>query len=179
MEISFRAGIPGQLLDADLANRLHRVFLYKFFRGAHAYKKPVFDVPKREFSEKKLWNFNLSGPYIDEELGSVACDRSILLAPFFKNARSVFWFEGGRLNKKYPHQFFRAIPEDFSDYFFDPVRSQVYSSGLVYIFDTSFGWFINVRDSLVTFPKDQSDYLFNLCLRNQTWNDRDRAFGDH
>ncbi|MCC4607772.1 hypothetical protein LL967_07795 [Xanthomonas campestris pv. zinniae] len=162
IEMLHNLKIPGRPLDEGLSGRMHRVFLYKFFRGSHAYRKPIFDVSKREFSEKKLWNFNLSGPYIDDHLNSMICDRGILLAPFFKKTDSVFWFEGGRMDKKHPHNFFCAKPEDLSDYFFDPIRSQVYSSGLLYIFDTSFCWFIRVRDSLVASPKDQSDYVFNL-----------------
>lgn len=173
INVKHELNIPGRSLDSVLAGKMHKVFLYKFFRGTHVYKKPVFDTSIRKFSEKRKWSFNFSGPYIDGHLHSVTCDRSVLLAPFFKDANTIFWFEGGRFDKNGPHRFFCAESRDLSEYFYDPMRSEVYSSGLLYIFDKSFDWFIHVRDSLVAFPKDQSDYVFNLYSRNLISIDRD------
>lgn len=53
INMEHKLNIPGRSLDSVLAGKMHKVFLYKFFRGTHAYKKPVFDSSIRKFSERK------------------------------------------------------------------------------------------------------------------------------
>lgn len=155
--------IPGEKINLDISRRIHRIFIYKIFRTHHAYKKEYFDKQKGRFSEKKIWQFSYAGPYDPgEDLEIIGTNREILKAPFFHETGRVIWIEGGRNNKRVPHDMFCATSKEITDYFLDANRACNYSSGLIYIFNESMDWAIRIRSSLRINAVDDADYIYQV-----------------
>jgi hypothetical protein len=157
---------PGFLLDPESSSRLHRVFLYKFFRGSHAIKEIFFDKRSMAFSNEMKWKFNYSGPYLGSHFKDFVTDRSIFSRDFFQHEERVFIFEGGRFNKKNPQQFYCAKPNDVEYFFQHSSDMTLYGSDVLYVFGGGFDWFIHVRASLKPNYIDETDYIYQYYSKN-------------
>lgn len=157
--------LPGELIEIGQSVRLHKVFLYKFFRGSYVTKKKCFDRATMSHSGKETWSFNFSGPYLYDSSMRLVGDRTVLDQNFFQKENQVFLFEGGRFNRKTPPKFYCTNPKQASAFLREERSMACYSSDVLYVVAGSFDWFIHVRASLRDESIDNSDYVYHICAR--------------
>ncbi|WP_146185456.1 hypothetical protein [Acidovorax sp. HMWF029] len=157
--------LPGRMIDVKSSGRLHRIFLYKFFKGSHAYRKNSFDKATMSFSSKKTWKFNLSGPFLGGDSVCFVGDRSVLDEKFFEEEGEVCFFEAGRFDRKNPPKFYCVGAPEARIFLQEPKFMTTYSSDLLYVVGKKFNWFLHIRASLKFGANDDSDYIYNLYVR--------------
>lgn len=160
--------LPGSLLDPETSSRIHKIFLYKFFRGSYAVKKTYFDRATMEFSTQKKWHFHTSGPYFTNDFKNFVTDRDIINTNLIATENNILIFEGGRTRGKKSPQFYCAEPEDVRKFFQKSEIMKLYSSDNLYIIGGRFDWFIHIRSSLKHPPRDDADYLYHLYSNKNT-----------
>lgn len=158
--------LPGFLLDLETSTRLHRVFLYKFFRGSHVVKEKYFDKESMGLSTGMRWRFNYSGPYLGTYFKEIVTDRSVFSRDFFRREGCVYIFEGGRYNKNKPQQFHCAKSNEVEYFFQQSPDIFLYGSDVLYVFGRGFDWFIHVRASLKPNHIDDADYIYQYYSKN-------------